>query len=92
MKNRPPPERCPVCDALVPRNAKACPDCGSCYESGWRTEEEEAEEDEEEEFDYDRWLAREEGRAPAPGRLHPMWKWAALLLVIILIVLFARGF
>ena len=82
MKRRPPPERCPVCDAQVPRNAAACPDCGSCYESGWRTEDEE--DDTEEEFDYDRWLAREEGREQAPEQLNPLWKWAALAVLLAL--------
>jgi hypothetical protein len=26
---------CPVCGALVPRKAKACPECGACEKSGW---------------------------------------------------------
>lgn len=26
---------CPVCGGLVPRKAKACPECGACEKSGW---------------------------------------------------------
>ena len=26
---------CPVCCEEVPRNAKSCPDCGACDQSGW---------------------------------------------------------
>lgn len=44
------PEICPVCDADVPRNAKACPNCGACHESGWRDDDED---DAPEEIDYD---------------------------------------
>lgn len=33
-----PPETCPVCGADVPRNAKACPECGSDHETGWSDE------------------------------------------------------
>ena len=35
MKRRPPPV-CPVCGEDVPPKAEACPDCGACYESGWK--------------------------------------------------------
>lgn len=31
----PAPEICPNCGALVPRNARACPECGSDDETGW---------------------------------------------------------
>jgi hypothetical protein len=94
MKDRPPPEVCPACGEDVPRKAKACPECGACYESGWN--EEEAVYDgtditehgyrDEEEFDYDEWRAREEGRARLPGELHPMWKIAAIALVAALVI------
>jgi hypothetical protein len=35
IPNRKTPEICPVCGISVPRNSKACPDCGACHESGW---------------------------------------------------------
>lgn len=30
-----PPDICPNCGATVPDHAKACPECGSCEETGW---------------------------------------------------------
>ncbi|MGH7997186.1 MAG: zinc-ribbon domain-containing protein [Opitutaceae bacterium] len=33
-----PPVECPVCGAPVPRNAKACPNCGADERSGWNDE------------------------------------------------------
>ena len=30
-----PPETCPNCGAAVPRDAKACPECGSDEQTGW---------------------------------------------------------
>jgi hypothetical protein len=97
MKNRPPPEVCPVCSRDVPRNAKACPECGSCYESGWNEEESAYDNadipdygyEDNEKFDYDAWRAREEGKARAPGELHPAWKIITLLLAIAMLVFFA---
>jgi hypothetical protein len=32
----PPPEECANCGASIPRNAKACPECGADERSGWR--------------------------------------------------------
>lgn len=90
MKDRPPPEVCPVCGEDVPRNAKACPECGSCHKCGWSEEgsvydgtdiTDHGYEDNEK-FDYDGWLAREEGRARPPDGLHPAWKWVIVVVVI----------
>ena len=39
MKPRRPPEVCPVCGEDVPPNAKACPECGACHESGWKLDD-----------------------------------------------------
>jgi hypothetical protein len=36
MKKKPdPPETCPVCGEDVPKNARACPECGADEKSGW---------------------------------------------------------
>ena len=32
----PPPEECANCGASIPRNARACPECGADERSGWR--------------------------------------------------------
>jgi hypothetical protein len=31
----PPPETCPNCGVNVPRNARACPECGADEQTGW---------------------------------------------------------
>ena len=94
MKNRPPPEVCPVCGEDVPRNAKACPECGSCYESGWNEQEsvydgvdipDHGYEDNEK-FDYERWRAREEGRERVRGEVNPVWKWTIIITLIAFVV------
>ena len=33
-----PPDTCPVCGQVVPRGARACPDCGADERSGWDEE------------------------------------------------------
>ena len=32
----PPPDECANCGADIPRNAKACPECGADERTGWR--------------------------------------------------------
>jgi hypothetical protein len=32
----PPPAECANCGAAIPRNAKACPECGADERTGWR--------------------------------------------------------
>jgi hypothetical protein len=33
---RPPPEECANCGSLIPRTARACPECGADERTGWR--------------------------------------------------------
>lgn len=33
-----PPEECPVCGKAVPRDARACPECGADERTGWDDE------------------------------------------------------
>ena len=35
-KPLPPPAECANCGAAIPRNAKACPECGADERTGWR--------------------------------------------------------
>jgi hypothetical protein len=35
-RSLPPPEECANCGAAIPRNAKACPECGADERTGWR--------------------------------------------------------
>ena len=56
------PETCPICGADVPRNAKACPECGACEKSGWSDETAGDGLDlPDDEFDYGEFLKREFG-------------------------------
>ncbi len=78
-----PPETCPNCGAEVPRNAKACPECGSDEQTGWS---EEAHVDgldlPEEKFDYEDFVEREFGsKSPVPHRIHWFW-WVIGVLVL----------
>ena len=36
MSKRLPPAECANCGAAIPRNAKACPECGADERTGWR--------------------------------------------------------
>jgi hypothetical protein len=89
LKKRKPPEICPVCDAEVPPKAQACPDCGACYKSGWKEEDD----DSSEEIDYDILdlpdeVLSDEERAAKEARLNrryvsSWWRFAALGLVVL---------
>jgi hypothetical protein len=35
-RSLPPPEECANCGAAIPRNTKACPECGADERTGWR--------------------------------------------------------
>ena len=86
------PEICPNCGAEVPRNAKACPECGSDEQTGWS---EEAHADglglPDEEFNYDDFVKREFGReGPVPRGMHWFWWVVAVLVAAGLLFLWLR--
>lgn len=35
-REQPPPDECANCGATIPRNARACPECGADERTGWR--------------------------------------------------------
>lgn len=84
------PEVCPNCGADVPRNAKACPECGACEETGWS----EAATTSglglpDEDFDYKEFVEMEFGERRK--RHGTAWFWCTigiLLTTIILIMIF----
>jgi hypothetical protein len=85
------PEICPNCGTSVPRNAKSCPECGSCEETGWS---EQTRADglglPEEEFDYKDFTEREfGGKRSRPRGISRFW-WvvgiAALALFVFLLL------
>lgn len=86
MKYRPPPEVCPVCGEGVPPKSRACPDCGACYESGWREGQADG-------LDLPDWAYEDEDekvvrpnlrRRGARDGMNPLWRWVALGMVLAL--------
>ena len=78
-----PPETCPNCGAEVPRNARACPECGSDEQTGWSEETHVDGLDlPEEKFDYEDFVEREFGsKSPVPHGIHWFW-WVIAVLVL----------
>ncbi len=88
---------CPQCGALIEETASACPDCGSCKETGWS---ERAQYDslgtdyDEEEFDYEKFVEEEFG-APKPAARFDLSRrgWIAIgLIFLFLSLLLANWF
>ena len=80
-----PPEECPNCGAAVPRNARACPECGSDENTGWsEATNYDGLDLPDDSFDYDDFVKNElgEGRSPSPPRgLHWAWWLVAIALL-----------
>ncbi len=80
------PEICPNCGALVPENARSCPECGADEETGWNdtATEQRLGISDPEEFDHDEWEREESG---APQKRPLAWLWwltaAGLLLALV---------
>ena len=82
------PETCPNCDAEVPRNAKACPECGADETTGWS---EMAYADKlglpDEHFDHDQFVKEEFNPGLArPRGIHWLWWLTALLLIVLFLI------
>lgn len=77
------PETCPNCGAEVPPDAKSCPECGSCEQTGWSDEASQADLGlPEDEFDYDEFVKKEFGPAnPRPRGISWFW-WVIGLLAL----------
>jgi len=84
-----PPEFCPNCGAEVPRDAKACPECGSDEQTGWS---EKAHADNlglpDENFDHDEFVKTEFGPEPVRPRGIGWFWWAVALLVVAAMMFF----
>jgi hypothetical protein len=86
------PETCPNCGADVPRNAKACTECGADEKSGWA---EDAYADRlglpEEKFDYENFVKEEFGpRQAKPRGIAWVWWVTALILLVLLLIFYFR--
>ncbi|HEY1174378.1 MAG TPA: zinc ribbon domain-containing protein [Verrucomicrobiae bacterium] len=89
----PAPETCPNCGEDVPRNAKACPECGADESSGWSETAYASNLDlplSDEEFDYEEYKKREFGHATRPNGLAWYWWLTALILLILIAFAFLR--
>lgn len=79
------PEFCPQCGAEVPQKAKACPECGSCPETGWS---EAAHADAlglpDDSFDYEEFKRQEFGGQEKRAGLSWHW-WVTALLLLLLV-------
>jgi len=86
------PEVCPNCGAEVPRNAQACPECGSDEKTGWsETAYASGLELPGEKFDYDEFVKEEFGTGRAkPRGIHWLWWLTALMLVLAFLFFFFR--
>ena len=87
------PETCPCCGAEVPRNAKACPECGADENTGWSEEAGGSGLDlPDEDFDYEEFVKREfgGGKNPVPRGIHWFWWVVAILLLSLLVFAFLR--
>jgi len=83
------PEICPHCGADIPRNAHACPECGSCEQTGWSEEAKQQGLDlPEDSFDYDNFVKEEFGSQNRPRGISPMW-WIVALVICSLLLLLA---
>jgi hypothetical protein len=87
-----PPEICPNCGAEVPPNAHACPECGSCEQTGWS---EDAPSQQlglpDDNFDYDDFVKREfGGEKPVPRGVRPFW-WIVAIVVLALFFALVLG-
>ncbi len=90
MKSRAfqPPEICPVCGEDVPRNARACPECGADEETGWKEDAVDTGglDLPDDEFDYDQFVADEFGGKPKRSGKEWLW-WVAAVLVLAALIL-----
>src|SRR5215469_6177560 len=86
------PETCPNCGANVPRNAKACPECGSDEETGWSEEAHVGGLDlPDENFDYGDFVKKEFGsKSPVPRGIKWYWWVVAVLILVAFLFLCLR--
>jgi uncharacterized membrane protein YvbJ len=88
-----PPEYCPNCGTEVPPNARACPECGSCEETGWSEDNQFGGADiPDDTFDYEDFVGREFGSRKHQVRgLSPFWRGVALILVLVMLGFLLRA-
>ena len=85
------PDICPNCGALVPRRAKACPECGADEKTGWSDSAQASHLGiPDEHFDYDEFVKDEFGGRAKPRGIHRLWWLTALLLAVLFLFFWFR--
>lgn len=84
---------CPNCGDEIPPEAKACPGCGSCEETGWseRARYESIGVDYDDSFDYETYVDEEFGDAHKGSSKSPM-QWIWMIVALLLIILFIKWY
>jgi hypothetical protein len=79
------PDVCPNCGEEVPRNAKACPECGACEKTGWSEEADAADLGlPDDSFDYNEYVKREfQGEEPK-RKGAGLWIITAVVLLVLI--------
>ena len=80
---------CPNCGAEVPSGSLACPDCGSCEETGWSRD---ASYDRigvevEDNFDYQRFVDENLSGKTSQPKSALQWVWMIVALLLLLLIL-----
>ena len=79
------PENCPNCGADLPRNARACPECGSDEKTGWSEEARLQDLDlPDERFDYDEFIQNEFGGKERIKSRGISWIWWIVAFALVL--------
>ena len=81
---------CPHCGAEVPEEALACPECGSCSETGWSTKasyDRIGVDSDDEAFDYEGFLEEEFGDGRPARRSAMQWVWAIVAFLLLVLLL-----
>jgi len=81
---------CPNCGASVPEDAQACPECGSCEDTGWseQAKYERIGVEYEDTFDYDTYVGETFEDRPARGQSPMQWVW--MIVALLLVALFLK--
>ncbi len=82
MKSLPAPEQCAICGAEIPKNSRACPECGADERTGWR-----------EQSLYDGLDLPDAEAETKPTRAGTglLWKVTGLVVLVLMAVLLLRG-
>ena len=87
------PEVCPVCGEDVPREVRACPECGADHNSGWGDDADpyDGVNLPEHDFNYDDFVRQEFGSQAKPAVLNTIWWIVGIALIVALVFYFSAA-